>query len=721
MGSKALALIALIAGCVEPDLIPCGAVVCVQGPQVCNEDDPDHPVCEPPHNCGDRITGYREQCDGDNLAGQTCTSQGFYAGALGCTSTCELDLAGCSGRCGDGIVQASEGELCDGPFGGSCFDRGFDDGVLGCSACQPTTPPCGRYGWRRLVALDTPIALAAAGGYLAVIDSVGAGPPRARLLREDQPTALPAPDSSYSALASVLGAQGPVGSLLFVGRARIDRWDSSTAQWTTVPLPPYGAFAARPLDAYATEVGGVLEIWVFLEIEVAHFQAGTWTSVSAPVFGSGRFAPAARALPPVMFDTTIAQWNPTAGTFESRQCIGESNSEFVAVDRQDRLWQHSGSFIQVCKPTDLSFYGVASTQSASVLIAPGDLDTMVVLSDGAYRRLYSAEVNLATGTQGAIPAPSNATFLVTDGARPYIAIPGDAIRTLTTGGWGGSVPPTRAIGRRISALHTDEVVAIIGQALPATSALFARLDGSWRDEAPDVLDVRTSLGGGFSRLTLDLTGQLFEDGFLASIDDPLATFTAIWTRGSATSAELDAAAVGPGVFARREFGVWLTEPLGFSLRQLLGSEVGDLHAIATDTWLYRYDGTAWSRAIDLGVVPTAAWRSPSGTTWVVAANQIIRVQLQATTPLDVTKFPGSTLLSIDGLSDTEIIVGGAVDDDASFSGLLRYNGQLWYEVRAPEYVGRIEGVAIARTAVYALTSDRDDPTRVRVLSWMRTP
>jgi hypothetical protein len=47
--------------------------------------------------CGDqvRLAG-TEQCDGGDLGGQTCASQGHGTGALACSPTCTFDYAGCS-------------------------------------------------------------------------------------------------------------------------------------------------------------------------------------------------------------------------------------------------------------------------------------------------------------------------------------------------------------------------------------------------------------------------------------------------------------------------------------------------------------------------------------------------------------------------------------------------------------------------------------------------
>lgn len=65
--------------------------------------------------CGDGIVNGDEQCDGANLAGQSCTGLGYDTGSLACTASCTLDATSCAntprrggssggggGGCGDG-------------------------------------------------------------------------------------------------------------------------------------------------------------------------------------------------------------------------------------------------------------------------------------------------------------------------------------------------------------------------------------------------------------------------------------------------------------------------------------------------------------------------------------------------------------------------------------------------------------------------------------------
>ena len=113
-----------------------------------------------PDPCGDNST-YAvagEVCDGTDVGGATCVSEGFASGTLVCNTTCDgLDTSVCVAlppqECGDGLRTGSE--VCDGADlgGASCIGEGFDGGTLGCAegclafettACTITPPQvCG--------------------------------------------------------------------------------------------------------------------------------------------------------------------------------------------------------------------------------------------------------------------------------------------------------------------------------------------------------------------------------------------------------------------------------------------------------------------------------------------------------------------------------------------------------------------------------------------------
>jgi hypothetical protein len=99
--------------------------------------------------CGDGIIDGDEVCDGADLGSETCASQGFSNGPLGCLGDCAgFDTSACgNASCGNGVQDA--GEDCDGPDlgGADCGSLGFDNGSLACAFdCTLNTSGCGTCG-----------------------------------------------------------------------------------------------------------------------------------------------------------------------------------------------------------------------------------------------------------------------------------------------------------------------------------------------------------------------------------------------------------------------------------------------------------------------------------------------------------------------------------------------------------------------------------------------
>lgn len=99
--------------------------------------------------CGNGVVDLGEQCDGANLAGRSCGTEGFLGGTLGCKPDCTLDTALC-GECNDGVIEPMLGEDCDfdsmsNPIvNATCQSLGLGGtGKPGCAAnCKYDLTPC---------------------------------------------------------------------------------------------------------------------------------------------------------------------------------------------------------------------------------------------------------------------------------------------------------------------------------------------------------------------------------------------------------------------------------------------------------------------------------------------------------------------------------------------------------------------------------------------------
>lgn len=102
-----------------------------------------------PEGCGDGEAQGDEECDGLDLRGKECTgfvaptNGNFHGGALACNDDCTYDTSSCT-YCGDG-TKNGPAEQCDGDDlgGDTCELEGYDGGELTCAInCVPDFKDC---------------------------------------------------------------------------------------------------------------------------------------------------------------------------------------------------------------------------------------------------------------------------------------------------------------------------------------------------------------------------------------------------------------------------------------------------------------------------------------------------------------------------------------------------------------------------------------------------
>jgi hypothetical protein len=99
-------------------------------------------------SCGDGAidAANGEVCDGSNVGGLSCTNLGYRPpGSVGCLPTClAFDVSGCSppGNCGSPGPLGSK--QCDGAnLGGEdCLSLGYTGGALSCVSCTFDVSGC---------------------------------------------------------------------------------------------------------------------------------------------------------------------------------------------------------------------------------------------------------------------------------------------------------------------------------------------------------------------------------------------------------------------------------------------------------------------------------------------------------------------------------------------------------------------------------------------------
>ena len=323
MGQRATLVFVALTACIEPSLQPCGDLSCPPD-EMCIDDAVcatsqqiaacaaladgagcqstiatgycSHGACIA-NVCGDgKVTG-NEVCDGTDVRA-TCVDLGYYEGMPTCTPSCTLERSNCSGRCGDGIVQADFGESCDHNQPAiTCAGLGLDYGALGCNAfCTPDIiGSCGAFGWETLLA---PSSSATSGGAASAHGAIAVDGAHVRVMWDGTLTQIDNPGWTYATADST--------RFVAVG-ANTSGWFDGT--WHMVAA---GLAADHGIALSGDQVYGLSGDCSFAALDLT---ASTTTMLPTPT-GPGCHLPIAAGSSVYTYDNNgLARWNAGGWTY----------------------------------------------------------------------------------------------------------------------------------------------------------------------------------------------------------------------------------------------------------------------------------------------------------------------------------------------------------------------------------------------------------------------
>jgi hypothetical protein len=647
-------------------------------------------VCSDPR-CGDGFVTAPEQCDTDALGAEPlCNQHGYYETTnVACSPSCTYDVkTSCSRTCGDGLVEASFGEVCDDDVAPlePCIEYGYDIGFADCisGGCSPDLRQCRRIGWSPVVR-DTltfePHALASAGGHVFVIADTNTD--HLYVWHHDG-ISWTKVDTGIDISAHSIWAASPtdvyiLGSAPDFSATRVAHLSGST--WTSEDLP-----ANSGTVVWGTSSS---DVWMFGPVSARHFDGTTWTSfddvglgiitsawASAPndywvVGGSG--------LPYVLYHYNGSTWQtvPT-GVFELQGVTG-TGTQPIAYGYDVAIWNGS-AFVSLNAP--LGRANAAWAESPS---------NIFIIDDNNYVYRYN-------GIDWTLLFTTTFNALAIGGHSPdgiYVVEASGTIRRYDGNAWRLPPPPQNA---------AQPYVSVIG----ANNAVFAA-----RQNAVDVfagnLVTESALTG------VSAVGRAGNDIYAVG-SDLIARYTAspAWTADTAPTgffvavAGPDAATVfaatSKDIYSRNSDGTWTQQTLqGVPLA--LNALIHDLWCLPSGTTcaavgehvIILWNGSTW----------TAETISPHlAHVWGAAANDVYAVGNVGV----ILHFDGATWspVAIPGETSSFTGVYGTASDDVFLvtdnESLYHFDGRRWSPIRPLNSLGAVEDLWVSAAAIWTVGS-----------------
>lgn len=629
------------------------------------------PDCKP-RFCGDGAVDVLEQCDGTDLGTSSCADFGYYRGAPTCSAVCQLEIAGCTGRCGDGTIEPAFGEFCDqAPPAGSCLTYGYDAGYVGCSqACSVDAGHCERFGWVQLDSGD--------------VQSVWASPTQALVI-----AAVPQSGTNAWMVINSIRELAPAGTYVLatgdgtrayaIAADRMAVWSGTS--WSTVsvgwaPATPTASWASPTLGVYAV-VGGA--VW--------RYSGGTWTdqglSGVTGVSGGGAEVFAWTA-------STASTSTGGAWTTEALPALGGQAIDVFSRSGSGPTWLGAGPKLYRRDGGTWTSRDVGGRISSGQSTVEGDL--LGVQSVQGVVRFFAQSTG---GVQQALASPGSArtVSLTDDGGVAYASSTG-AYR-LRSGVWG--THDLILQGWAYAPWDGDEFAR-----MEVTASGVITLDeprgssdntGPWfgTDDFQPLAQFSFTLADDFT-FARDGVGLYFSGSVTDEYGEPLldaaiydGDMTVIGYRQYHQMSPIrngDVLVYGADVFARGTSSTaWqVLESTDYDIYAVDGNASGEVAALAYGNILLRIapDNSITRLTVPGGIGGSDVWIAPDGEIVAVGGSQVVRC-VQTTCTVETV---GASLSHVSGTAGDDLFVAGIPTTD-TFGRLSRWDGTRWYPVRSP--------------------------------------
>lgn len=582
--------------------------------------------------CGDGVVDDIERCDSaSTVVLGTCTDFGYYEGGnVACSSLCAPDVAHCTGYCGDGIDQPRE--ICELGISSpaeTCLDLGYDAGRIACSAlCAPAFDHCQRIGWQRLLppsADQFTGVWSAASGELFLAGCGSADIPTIYRLDGDalaryETTATGCMNALWGTSATNIWGVGANGLIVhFDGTTA-----SSVASPTTAQL--LGIWGSSTNDIHVVGSNGA----------ILHYDGASWTPLASSPTSSwlrAVWGSSATNVLAVGDDGTILRFD---GTWSAMTSNTSSNLHGVWGTASDNVYavggatglgtivHFDGDWSPVTLPDTYPFLRAIWGRSAEDIYIAGNGGVILHGEGRVWRQLAIGGVNLQSigGTNERVIAAGSSGRTLSHGGASYwsraFASPADV--------WAGTTPGDELV-LSSTALYTDVRNPPI-YSNPSPSSGFSNV-----------------IRAGNEIFITDLAGRVhhFDGSWSVDTVRPAANLGQIW----ASSAD----------------DVWVQ----------LGS----------DNEVAHYNGSTWSFeevTTDTSVVLSSLWGFAPGELFSVGRKGTdgVAYRRAANGTWSETPLPANApfLNAVWGTSGTNMLAGG-------FSALYRFDGSTWTAVSLP--------------------------------------